>query len=443
MAKRPPSSAKPAEEEVGGSAAATPIVESVENATIEPSQTEEVAPIVIEEPPRPDAEIEPPVAAESGGVSEGGDNPAGQMEQSVPVAEDTATKPANDSPRDPLPNQQASQRSNGFLGTALGGVVAAAAGYALAVFVPFPGIGTSDTQTQSTEAQIAELAARIETLEAAPDVIARLSSRITDLEARPVAEPAVGPEVSDLAARLAEVENKIASAEDQGTFLVGDANAADLIGAVESLRAEVAQLQASGADANAGIETLAAQTEARLAEAEAQAAALRAEAERTAQRAVVAAALGRVQAALESGAPFAGALADIPDAQIPAELAALAESGVPSRALLQDAYPPAAREALEASLKANMGESWSDRVASFLQTSTGARSLVPREGNDPDAVLSRAEAAVKAGDIAQALAELENLPPEGQARMADWSALARQRLEAIAAVSALSAGVEG
>jgi hypothetical protein len=49
-----------------------------------------------------------------------------------------------------------------------------------------------------------------------------------------------------------------------------------------------------------------------------------------------------------------------------------------------------------------------------------ARSLEPREGDDPDAVLSRVEAAARAGDIAAALAEIEALPEVAREPLADW-----------------------
>ena len=90
-----------------------------------------------------------------------------------------------------------------------------------------------------------------------------------------------------------------------------------------------------------------------------------------------------------------------------------------------------------------MGESWTSRVSAFLRNQTGARSLTPREGNDPDAVLSRAEAALGAGDLATVLKELAALPPEGQTAMAAWQARCVTRQAAISAVQSLSASVGG
>ena len=77
-------------------------------------------------------------------------------------------------------------------------------------------------------------------------------------------------------------------------------------------------------------------------------------------------------------------------------------------------------------------------LGSFLKRSLGARSVAPREGNDPDAVLSRAEAAINSGDLAAALSELVTLPEEAQSAIADWRTAADARVAARSAADALS-----
>ena len=64
--------------------------------------------------------------------------------------------------------------------------------------------------------------------------------------------------------------------------------------------------------------------------------------------------------------------------------------------------------------------------------------MEPREGNDPDAVLSRAEAALREGRLTDALAELEALPEEGRAELSDWAGQAANRLAAVNAAQSLS-----
>ena len=176
--------------------------------------------------------------------------------------------------------------------------------------------------------------------------------------------------------------------------------------------------------------------EARLTEAETRAAALAEQSTASAAAITRAAAIGRIAAALDSGAPYSSALPDLGD--LPPVLADNAAAGLPTIADLQDSFAPAARASLEAALRANMGESWTERVSSFLRSQTGLRSLTPREGDDPDAVLSRAEAALSAGRVAEAIAELQAMPEAGKPALQDWLTLAQTRVDAEAAVAALA-----
>jgi hypothetical protein len=82
-------------------------------------------------------------------------------------------------------------------------------------------------------------------------------------------------------------------------------------------------------------------------------------------------------------------------------------------------------------------------VGSFLRSQTGARSLTPREGDDPDAVLSRAEAILAEGRPADTLTELAALPPEGQAAMTEWSSRVQLHLAGLDALQALRTAVGG
>jgi hypothetical protein len=79
-----------------------------------------------------------------------------------------------------------------------------------------------------------------------------------------------------------------------------------------------------------------------------------------------------------------------------------------------------------------------ERGLSFLQTQLGIRSLAPREGDSPDAILSRAEAAARSGDLMEAVAELEALPEPARAEMSDWMERATTRAEAVAAADDLA-----
>jgi hypothetical protein len=78
-------------------------------------------------------------------------------------------------------------------------------------------------------------------------------------------------------------------------------------------------------------------------------------------------------------------------------------------------------------------------VGAFLRAQLGVRSLEPREGDDADAILSRAEAALAEGRLGDALAEIETLPEGARAAMSGWAAEATARRDALAAAEALSA----
>ena len=170
---------------------------------------------------------------------------------------------------------------------------------------------------------------------------------------------------------------------------------------------------------------------------------LRTEAEEAAKRTTARAALSRIEAALTAGGVLDPALADLKGAgiEVPQALAEQGQ-GVPTLDALRAAFPPAARGALAASLAESAGGSLWDRTLGFLRTQSGARSLTPREGADPDAVLSRAEAALAASDLGAAIGEIGTLPADGQARMAEWVALAKRRIAATSAAAALAAEVK-
>ena len=118
--------------------------------------------------------------------------------------------------------------------------------------------------------------------------------------------------------------------------------------------------------------------------------------------------------------------------EIPEALRTAATDGVITLASLQDAAPDASRAALAASpTDANAG------FGGFLKRQLGARSVAPREGNDPDAILSRVEGAVHQGHLTDALAEAKTLPQEAKSAMSDWLDSIAIRLAVTSASEAL------
>jgi hypothetical protein len=325
----------------------------------------------------------------------------------------------------------------GFVGMVLGGALAFAAGYGVSIYYPF---AQNAADSSAQEQAIAALAAKVAALESAKPAVTE--DRMTALEQKLTQLPA-SPDFAPLEQAVTQVEQRVAALEAMPMGSGDGAASPALIAKVQSLQDQIEGLKGMGAETTAEIEKVAADAKARLAEAEAQAAALKTQAEATAKKALGLAAIGRIQAALETGTPYSAALSVLGDVGVPDVLRANAEAGIPSQSALEDAFPDAARAALEASLHANMGSSWTERLSAFAQSTTGARSLTPREGSDPDAILSRAEAALHAGNLESALSEIAALPEVGKTAMADWVSKAQLRMDATGALAALSANVEG
>lgn len=355
--------------------------------------------------------------------------------EAAPVEMIEPTRPEPPAKPEPTPaaiTPAKQTRKGGWLGPILGGVIAAGAGYGLAQYVPngWPLQDTSALQAALTaqqqetamlKTQLAELAAR--------SGDAGLETRLAALEAT------APPDLAPLDTRLITLESRLTAIEALPTNGDGASSAvlAAQDAAIKQLQTQLQALQ------NAAPVVDTAASEALLKEAEMAAAKIKADAETMAKTAESRAALGRLKAALDSGAAYAAALPAL--GQVPEILTANAATGLPTLAALQDSFPEAARAALEAALRANMGESWTDRVTSFLRSQTGARSLAPREGSDPDAILSRAEAALATGDLATALTEIAALPPEAQTALHGWRSTAEIRMAAQQAVAGLAATI--
>lgn len=286
----------------------------------------------------------------------------------------------------------------------IGGIVAAVLGFGLARLVP-GGWPVQDTTELRTE-------------------ISRQAQEITSLRDQLGALSL--PNLAPLEERVARLENT-------------PADLSGIQGQIDELRGQMTEGTLSP-----DLQAIVQETEQKLADAQAQATQLQEQSAAAARAATTSAALTRIAAAVDSGTPYGSALGNLREAgvEVPEPLVAN-EGGLPTITALQASFPEAARAGLEASLKADMGATWADRVGSFLRAQTGARSLSPREGNDPDAILSRAEAALARGDLPATLSEVGSLPLEGQAAMSAWRAEAEKRTTAVQALDALTASVEG
>ena len=128
-----------------------------------------------------------------------------------------------------------------------------------------------------------------------------------------------------------------------------------------------------------------------------------------------------IAAALDTGAAFRPAL-DVLAGVVEADLSTLqsvADSGVPSLAELKTAFPGLAHEALRASLRAE-AEGYAGKALAFMKSQVATRSLTPQEGNSTDAILSRIEAALAAGNLTECLSEAEALNDAARGPLAGW-----------------------
>lgn len=346
-----------------------------------------------------------------------------------PVPPEPAAAPETipEPPPPPAPPPPPPPRQSGFFAPLLGGALAGVAGFALAHFNVL-GLSAPDAS-----AEVAALEARIADLESRQTValneitgnLSAATARISDLEARPTPEAPDLSRLDDLAARLAAIE----------------ATPADGTGTNAALTAKLAELERrlSAMPTTSASPELQQQLDAALARldaAEAAATDRAAEAEQAAAAAARAQALDALSAAVTEGRPFTAELRALADPAVSTALDPMAASGAPTLASLQAAFPDAAREALRLSREISQEDGWTDRLVDFLASQTGARSVTPREGTTPDAILSRAEFALSEGRVADALSELDTLDPALKPPLDPWIAQAQTHLAAAAALAA-------
>jgi len=274
--------------------------------------------------------------------------------------------------------------------------------------------------------------------------IADANDRLSDLETAIAELPAMQPPVVvDGQVDLTPVTDELTALSEQVAALAPLSERLDVLTARvdtlvaqpapavavpdEALEAAMAELRAAAAAQQSEIDRL-------LADAQS----IRNDTAAEANATLIRAAMTRIRAAIDTGAPFATALGDLEQAgatDIPDALRMAAGDGVVPLAALQEAVSDAARDALAAAR--DVGDD-NGGLGSFLQRQLGARAVTPREGSDPNSVLSRVEGAVRAGRLGDALAEAEALPESARAAMGQWLEQAQSRQDAVTAANALA-----
>ena len=333
---------------------------------------------------------------------------------------DSATGPSETDAEVLVVPAVAERKQRSGMGAAIfGGVIGAIIGSAGVYFLltKTPDL-LPQPDTSAMDASLATIESNTQTALSQTDA---LDARISSLEEQPAPQPTDLTEVTTALADLAtRIETLEARPEPQAAPSAETTEAVDLAVADmrETLDAKLAELAAAQQAAS---------------EQEAAASAAQGRAEARAQ-------LAKVQTAFENGQPFGDELATLDPliGPAPADLAAL-EAGAPTLAALQESFPEAARAALAEARSETADDSTQGRVAQFFQAQLGVRSLEPREGDGADAILSRAEAAVKAGNLAAAIQELSALPASAAEIMQPWVDRASARLHAAEALAAYTA----
>ena len=359
-----------------------------------------------------------------------------------PDPEPTAVLP-EPTPEPPAP---AKSGGSGLFPLLLGGLVAGAIGFAAAFF----GLTQQDNselpqRITGVEQALEGINTRLDGFETS---IGELAASIPELDTTtPAAVAALETDVGTFSGDIAALQSEVEALQGSVTNLsLGGGGE----GAPDYAAEFAAQMEAFQAEVDRVTSTAETEVAAARAEAEATRAAAEAEAEAARQAAEIAeaqiafqAALAEVQVALDTGAPFEGALSALDGLDLPAALVDVAADGVLPLTELQRSFPDAARLALQAADRGPAEDANAlGKVTSFLMAQTNARSLEPREGDSADAVLSRAEAALKSGDLSATLAEVGALGEGPLAALADWVAPAQARDAAVAAVAELNQAVD-
>ncbi len=324
----------------------------------------------------------------------------------------------------------APEKKSGFMPVFLGGLVAALLGFGAARTEIFDSM-LPDSWQLVRGAEVHALSARVD---GQTQDVANLSDQVASMavpDMTPLETGIAGNSASlvSIQAMLGSLSTEIAAVDARLTTLEKQPISQGVSqAAIDAYERELQDIQSAVATQRSEIESL-------LTDAQA----MEQNAELTAQDALARAALTRVLSAIDSGAPFDAALDDLVSVTgmtPPEGLIAVAQRGVTPLIQLQDRFPEAARAAL---LAARLDDPDADNgVVAFFSRQLGARSVAPREGSDPDAVLSRAEASLNEGRLNDALAEIETLPPAATTALSDWVAMAEARRAAQDAAETLA-----
>jgi len=316
----------------------------------------------------------------------------------------------------------------------LGGLVAGGIGLGAGYFLPRSSISMDAVQQGQAQLQgdVDQLRSAYAVLQDAPapvDHSATIEQITDDLAQLQTDIKRIEVSVTGVAARLDALEDRPLS--DQVAP-----------GAVAAFEAEIQRLQDQVTAQVGEIKQIAEAAKAEVIAAKNQAAALELEAIEKAKAGTARSALNAISASIATGGAYESTLAEFAensDLSVPPILVENAATGFVSLAVLQADFPDYARQALSvARLSADRPEG-ENGFTSFFKSQLNVRSLTPKEGTDPDAVLSRAENWLAQGDVPNTLRELSALPIDAVAVFKPWTDAANNRMQAQTEVADLLA----
>ena len=351
--------------------------------------------------PQPDSKVVGKTGPVKPPVLEGTARPAGMGEEKPasrasdkPASQAAKTEPPKpSSPAAPKPSAQprkADEDTGGapWLAGIIGGVVGLAAAYGVAYLGLWPSPTPAPVQADPRIAQFASAIPELQTVTGTvQDELSTLNGRVSELESAPASAPSPNQDVAeDLSALSARLDELAAAPAPEPDTAALDA----LRSQVDALRQELDASKAEIAALSKTAESAAATDTARLP--------------------LVFSAL---ESAFASGRPFEAELSALqdaqPEAQLPSTVSARAATGLPRpdevarrlEAVLPDmlAGRPVAADA-----------SWQDATADWFRGVVAMRPAGDVEGDSPDAIVSRLEAAVARRDFSAAQTEFDALP---------------------------------
>jgi len=366
------------------------------------------------------AEIEDAVVLEEAKQSNPGEHVQPDDDKSAELKDDEAPEPA----------KADAVKRVALVPLFIGGLTAGAIGFAAALFVTgdFGPFRPDSTATDRLAAENTRLKAELATLEAEfSGHVAQFSELPTGAQLDNLSDRQINTAglveaqtaaISDLAGRVADIENRPipmvgATAEAVATY-ERELTAMRQMFATELARIESAQQESTSRQVDAAIQS---------------------------EVAALKLALAGIQSAVESGVAYSVQVALFSDAgiEVPVILTAQSVAGVVTLAELQQLFPNAARAALDAAFREQADDGTVNKLTAFLRSQLGVRSLGPREGDGADAVLSRAEDALRNGNIDAAILEISALPEASKEKMANWVDIAQIRQAVITELSDFSA----